>query len=103
MRRRALTSDLFSALYFAMVTLLFSPHPTQATTDYRVLSPSGTGPHPAVLLVPGCSGFTALNGLNIYEQRAAALQAAGHVVVFVDYLGGLATALTCHICRWARR
>ncbi len=51
------------------------------------MSPSGPAPHPAVLLVPGCSGFAAVNGVNPYDERAAQLQAAGYFVVFVDYLG----------------
>lgn len=54
--------------------------------QYRVLRPSGTGPFPAVLLVSGCSGFRAFGGVDTYDQRAAALQAAGYVVVYVDYL-----------------
>jgi len=43
--------------------------------------------HPAVLLVPGCSGFAATNGINSYDERAAELQTAGYAVVFVDYIG----------------
>jgi dienelactone hydrolase len=58
-----------------------------AAESYRVLSPPGDAPHSAVLLVPGCSGFAAVNGVNLYEERAVELQAAGYVVVFVDYLG----------------
>jgi len=54
---------------------------------FRVLLPSGASRHPAVLLVSGCSGFIAINGVNLYEERAADLQAAGYAVVFVDYLG----------------
>jgi dienelactone hydrolase len=53
---------------------------------FRILSPSGGSPHPAVLLVPGCSGFNATNGVNLYEERAAELQATGNLVVFVDYV-----------------
>jgi dienelactone hydrolase len=52
-----------------------------------MLSPIGDTPHPAVLLVPGCSGFVAVNGANLYEERAAELQSAGYFVVFVDYIG----------------
>jgi len=51
-----------------------------------MLSPAGAAPHPAVLLVPGCSGFTETNGVNVYNERAIELQAAGFVVVFVDYI-----------------
>lgn len=53
---------------------------------FRVL-PAGAGRHPAVLLVSGCSGFVPFNGVNLYEERAAELHAAGYLVVFVDYLG----------------
>ncbi len=54
---------------------------------YRTLWPSGAAPHPAVLIVPGCSGFAATNGTNIYDERGTDLQAAGYLVVFVDYIG----------------
>ena len=52
-----------------------------------MLSPPGAAPHPAVLLVPGRSGFAAFNGIYSYDERAGELQAAGYAVVFVDYLG----------------
>ncbi len=58
-----------------------------ADEKYRVLVPSGDAPRAAVLLVPGCGGFAAVNGINLYEERASDLQAAGYAVVFVDYLG----------------
>jgi dienelactone hydrolase len=59
---------------------------TLAAESLRVLSPSGGTEKPAVLLVPGCSGFVARNGFNLYDERATELQAAGYFVVFVDYL-----------------
>jgi dienelactone hydrolase len=59
---------------------------TLAAEPLRVLTPSGSTSNPAVLLVPGCSGFIARNGINHYEERAFELQAAGYFVVFVDYL-----------------
>lgn len=59
---------------------------THAAEAYRVLSPLADSPRPAVLLVPGCSGFVARDGYNLYEHRAQELQAVGHFVVFVDYL-----------------
>jgi dienelactone hydrolase len=37
--------------------------------------------------VPGCSGFAATNGINVYDERAAELQDAGYLVVYVDYIG----------------
>ena len=76
----------FFALLVGM-TLAAPPNTTRAAEPYRVLSPIGDAPHPAVLLVPGCSGFVARNGINLYDERAAELQAGGYLVVFVDYLG----------------
>ena len=75
------------ALCAALVAPLLWGREAPATEPYRVLSPSGSAPHPAVLLVPGCSGFGAVNGVNLYDERGGELQAAGYVVVFVDYLG----------------
>ncbi len=37
--------------------------------------------------MPGCSGFGAVSGVDLYDERAGELQAAGYVVVLVDYLG----------------
>ena len=59
-----------------------------AQVPYRVAAPADGKPHPAVLLVPGCSGFISFNGINLYDERADALQAAGFAVVFVDFLAG---------------
>jgi dienelactone hydrolase len=75
--------------------------PIQVVADvegpFRVLSPEGSKPHPAVLLVPGCSGFTATNGINLYDERAAELKAAGYVVVFVDYVGRRMQSNCAHV------
>jgi dienelactone hydrolase len=70
----------------AACLLLVCTQRSAAEQAYRVLIPTGRVPHPAVLLVPGCSGFATNNGINHYEERAAALQAAGFVVVFVDFV-----------------
>ena len=65
-----------------------SSWPASADDDtFRVLSPTGGGSHPAVLLVPGCSGFVANGGVNVYDERATELQVAGYLVVYVDYIG----------------
>ena len=69
----------------------------EAEGPFRVLSPEGSQPRPAVLLVPGCSGFTATNGINLYDERAAELQAAGYVVVFVDYVGRRMQSNCAHV------
>ena len=77
--------------------------PMQVVADaegpFRVLSPEGSKPHPAVLLVPGCSGFAATNGINLYDERAAELKAAGYVVVFVDYVGRRMQSNCAHVSR----
>lgn len=70
----------------AACLLLVCTQRLAAEQSYRVLIPTGRVPHPAVLLVPGCSGFAANNGVNHYEERAAALQTGGFVVVFVDFV-----------------
>jgi dienelactone hydrolase len=75
------------AIGAGLLALSLSGHGASATEPYRVLSPSVSPPHPAVLLVPGCSGFAPLNGVNLYDERAGELRDAGYFVVFVDYLG----------------
>src|SRR5262249_20473699 len=70
----------------AGLTVSIAVSTAHAAEAYRVLSPVADSPKPAVLLVPGCSGFVARNGYNLYEDRAKELQAAGYFVVFVDYL-----------------
>jgi dienelactone hydrolase len=77
------------ALCAALLAALLWRHEATAEEPYRLLLPSGAAPHPAVLLVPGCSGFVAVNGVNLYDERAGELQAAGFAVVFVDYVGRL--------------
>jgi dienelactone hydrolase len=74
-------------LWAALLVSSLSGHATFAADPYRMLSPSGAAPHPAVLLVPGCSRFAAVYDVNLYDERARELQAAGYAVVFVDYLG----------------
>ncbi len=48
--------------------------------------PDRPGPLPAVLLVPGCSGFHPREGGTHHETVAQRLQALGYVVARVDYL-----------------
>jgi len=57
-----------------------------ADEPFRALAPAQSPAGAAVLLVPGCSGFVARNGINHYEERAIALLRAGYFVLFVDYL-----------------
>jgi dienelactone hydrolase len=78
-------------LLIALWTAVLAPLPwhrgTFAAEPYRLLSPTGAAPRPAVLLVSGCAGFVASDGNNIYDERASELQAAGYFVLFVDYVG----------------
>jgi dienelactone hydrolase len=83
-----------------VAVLLALSHPSAAAASedtYRTLSPSGAAPHPAVLLVPGCSGFVTTIGPSVYELRGAELQAAGYVVVFVDYVGRRMQSNCAHV------
>jgi dienelactone hydrolase len=81
---------------FWIIAALLSP--AVADEDaLRVLTPLGSGLHPAVLLVPGCSGFVANNGINTYDARAAELQAAGFFVVYVDYVGKRMQSNCAHV------
>jgi len=58
-----------------------------AGDEYRVSRPDSPGPHPAVVLVPGCSGFKPAFAPAAYERPAEQLRAQGFVVVWADYLG----------------
>src|SRR5262249_6472663 len=84
-----------SAQFLGLAALALTSNITQATETFRALSPSKDAPNSAVLLVPGCSGFVARNGINHYEERASELQAAGYFVVFVDYLSLSLADLGC--------
>ena len=55
--------------------------------QYRVVRPEGDGPHPALLFVSGCSGFTPHEAPHHYGRLADEFAARGYVVIFVDYLG----------------
>jgi dienelactone hydrolase len=83
----------------AVLAILISSGAASATEPYRTLSPPGDAPHPAVLLVPGCSGFAATNGVNHYDERAGELQAAGYAVVFVDSIGRRGMNNCAHVAR----
>jgi dienelactone hydrolase len=86
-------------VFAAMLAMLLLHNRALAEESYRVLSPPDGARHPAVLLVPGCSGFAASNGVNLYDERAHELQAAGYVVVFVDYVGRRGLTNCGHVSR----
>ena len=74
----------------ALVTLALSGSPSSgqpADGGYRVFRPGGAGPHPAVALVSGCSGFSPAGSRHFYGRVADTLRGQGYVVVFVDYVG----------------
>jgi dienelactone hydrolase len=89
----------WSLLCLATLAALAACPAAWAGEPYRVLLPSGPGPYGAVLLVPGCSGFVATNGINPFDERGAALQAAGYAVVFVDFIGRRDATSCAHISR----
>jgi len=53
---------------------------------YEIFRPNGPGPHPAVLFISGCSGFSPGFAPKHYKLIAEKLRAKGYVVVFVDYI-----------------
>ena len=65
------------------------PAAVAQTTEggYRIFRPSGVGPHPAVVFVSGCSGFSPAFAPKAYERPAEQLRGLGFVVVWADYLG----------------
>ena len=79
------------------VALWLSSLSGAAEESFLALLPAGIGPHPAALLVPGCAGFVGTNGVNLYEERAAELRAAGYLVVFVDYVGRRMQSNCAHV------
>jgi len=54
---------------------------------YKIFRPEGPGPHPALVFLSGCSGFTPSMAPKHYERVAEQFRAKGYVVVFADYLG----------------
>ena len=71
------------------LVLLTSTAVAAQVTDggYRIFRPDGPGPHPAVVFVSGCSGFTPAFAPKGYELWAERLRGLGFVVVWADYLG----------------
>jgi dienelactone hydrolase len=56
---------------------------------YKIFRPSGSGPHPAVVFLGGCSGYTPYFAPKHYEQVAEKFRTKGYPVVFADYLARL--------------
>lgn len=62
---------------------------------YRFVRPNGNGPFPAVLIVPGCSGFNHPRAPNAYNAYVERLRALGNVVFVVDYVSAEGIAEAC--------
>jgi len=71
--------------------LMSASHVMAQTTEggYKIFRPDGTGPHPAVVFLGGCSGYSPYFAPKHYVQVAEQFRAKGYVVVFADYLGRL--------------
>lgn len=77
------------AVILGGLTLLLVSSSTAQASDsrYRTFRPDGSGPHPAVAFVSGCSGFSPSFAPKFYERVGEELRARGFLVIFVDYLG----------------
>jgi len=73
---------------FWLSAIVVAPSFTRGADDsYRVFRPDGSGPHPAVVFLSGCSGFNWKLAPAAYEHPAEKLRSLGFLVVWVDYLG----------------
>jgi dienelactone hydrolase len=88
MANRVLYSTLGVAACIALILVSVS-HVVAQTAEggYKIFRPEGPGPHPAVVFLSGCSGFTPSFAPKHYELVAEQFRTKGYVVVFADYLG----------------
>jgi len=61
-------------------------HRELLSKHYRLEKPDGTGPFPAVMMVPGCSGFDADFQKEYYDSVQRQLVQLGFVTLRVNYL-----------------
>ena len=91
--------------FFVAFFLIFVVIPTvQAADDakhrellskhYRLVKPDGAGPFPAIMMVPGCSGFDAKFAKAHYDHVQSRLVELGFVTLRVNYLAAR-NAATC--------
>ena len=107
-RRTVRMAAWFCAFWVAAVTA--QPTRERVESNHRTFFPSGEGPHPTVVAVPGCSGVS-LDGpatdagrpgdeadrlfRRHYSRMATRIRDAGFGVVLVDYLSAEGVANTC--------
>ena len=94
-RRRRARATMRATLTVALALTYSSAcgTPPDATERLRRLEPhfatrrpSGAGPFPAVMLVPGCGGFPSSDAAGHYAWMAERLRDDGNVVIHVDYV-----------------
>ena len=86
MKNRRTALLITGIIWFTAIVV--APSITRGGDDsYRVFRPDGSGPHPAVIFLSGCSGFKPKFAPAAYEHPAEKLRSLGFLVVWVDYLG----------------
>jgi dienelactone hydrolase len=89
MRRAVVASSLF-ALLCACQPAFRVPVSESLALDARLYRPDGPGPFPAVVLMHGCSGLTA-----VQESAARLLRDRGYVALVVDGFSARGVETTC--------
>jgi len=103
MKRFFLSKLALSALLSALVVSAYpawagplSQRQARLAARYDLQMPAGKGPFPAVMLVPGCSGFESRLWKGHYERAAQRLKELGFVTIRVDYLAA-ADSNSCEV------
>jgi len=73
---------LFIILSSAAALCFAAGHNERLVAFYELKLPAGAGPHPAVVAIPGCSGFRG----PMYAKTLRELRDAGFATIRVDYL-----------------
>jgi dienelactone hydrolase len=90
MKNRLTAQMLVIVLLIAFISFAFAQtadnteHQESLSKHYRLEKPEGAGPFPAVMMVPGCSGFEF--GKERYNSVQKRLVELGFVTLRVDYL-----------------
>lgn len=99
--RQVLKGTKFIFIAFGVfVGLAAQGLPERLEGNYRLYMPEGEGPHPAVLMIPGCSGVSLDSPMTDrgggsptdpvfrrhYPRMAERLKGEGYVVLLLDYL-----------------